>query len=391
MQISVIALPLTAILLLGANAQQLGILVACTYAPYLGLPAVVGVLIDRQRRQPIAVRANWLRALLAAAVPALYALHRLTMVDLWIVALGLGTLSLLFDTAFWSLLPSLVPSPERTRANSRLLVGYSTANAAGPGLAAVLISAIGAPLSMTANALTYAFAGSNLSRISIPEPGSESSRPAVGALHEIRTGFRVVFGNRYLGPLAVYAGAYNFFYQMFATLILLFLVETLRLPVVVIGVVLACAGIGALVGAWFAPWIERGLGFGRAVTLACGLEGAALLIVPLVHGETPISVALVAASMFGWGIGNAAANVFTLTARQTLIVEAHRAKGMASYRLLGYGVLPFAALLAGNLASSIGLVSTLFWACIGMTSVVVILAFSPVARMRGPLADEPAG
>jgi MFS family permease len=154
-QVTTLALPLIAVLTLGATPWQMGLLAAAGAAPVLVVGLFAGVWVDRLRRRPVMIAADVARAVLLLAIPLGSVLGALTIEILYAVALLAGTLAVLFDVAFLSVVPSLVGEGELMDANSKLELTSSTAQVAGPGLGGVLIGALGAPLAVLVDALSF--------------------------------------------------------------------------------------------------------------------------------------------------------------------------------------------------------------------------------------------
>jgi len=390
-QISTLAIPLTAILLLDANVEQVALLVASGWAPYLGFPLIVGPFLEHRPRRPIAAWTNWGRAAILALIPTLYLVRCLSIEVLCFVALAVGALTVVFDTAFWSLLPAFIPIADRTRVNSRLMASASAATTAGPAVAASLVATIGAPLAIAANSVTYGFSGWNIWRTEIPETRVPGIATAGRWRRDLLLGLSVVYRNRILRPIAIYAGALNFFYQVVMTLLIVYLVSFIHVPVLYIGGILAAAGLGAFVGSIFAESFERSIGFGSAF-LACGLvAGGSFAIIPFARGPPGLVTLILGTAMLLFGLGTGAASVYAITARQSLIPERHLAKGMASYRFVSYGVLPIAALAAGAISSSVGVVPTLAIGAFGLLGSSLILTSRPLLRLRSVETAAPNG
>jgi hypothetical protein len=144
-QVTVLALPLTAILTLGASARELGVLNAARFAPFLLLTLVAGVWVDRRRRRPAPIGANAGRALLIGAVPALAYLGLLRIEYLCLIAFLAGTLTVFFDLAYQAYVPSLIGRAHVVEGNSKLQVSASAAEAGDPGLGGVLVQLLTAP------------------------------------------------------------------------------------------------------------------------------------------------------------------------------------------------------------------------------------------------------
>src|SRR5438309_4311121 len=154
-QVTLLALPLTAIVILRANAFQVGLLSTLEFLPFIlvGLPA--GVWVDRLRRRPILIAGDILRFLTLGSIPLAYKLGALHIVQLYVVAFLTGIGTVFFDVAYQSYLPSLVDRDQIVDGNSKLEISRSGAQLAGPGLAGALIQLLKAPVAILVDALSY--------------------------------------------------------------------------------------------------------------------------------------------------------------------------------------------------------------------------------------------
>src|SRR4030088_670449 len=154
-EVSQLAMPLLAVLSLGASPGEMGVLRAVNFAPYL-LSLPVGVLVDRTRRRPLLIGVDLLRALLLGSIPLAAVLGVLTMPQLYVVAGLSGALTLVFGVAYTAYLPGLVSSSRLMEANARLGFSRSAAHAGGPGLAGALVQAFSATAAILADAISFA-------------------------------------------------------------------------------------------------------------------------------------------------------------------------------------------------------------------------------------------
>ena len=245
-QITTLALPLLAVLGLGASPGQVGVLMAARSAPDLLLSLVAGVWVDRLRRRPLLILADLGRAVLLLAIPLAALLGRL---DFWLlvaVAFGHGLLTTLFGIAYLSYLPALVPRGALVAANSRLTGSSTVADVAGPGVAGALVQVITAPVAILLDACSYLVSGLLLWRIRAVEPPPNAAR--AGLWREIGAGLRLVGGSPLLRALAGTTATFNFFDSFLGAVYILFLTRTLALGPVGVGAVFAIGGLGGLAG-----------------------------------------------------------------------------------------------------------------------------------------------
>ena len=126
-QITFLALPLTAVLVLDATPIQMGILMAVEALPSLLIGLFAGVWVDRCRRRPILIVADLGRAVSLGVVPVAVVLGLLRIEHLYIVCFLVSALGLFSGVAHRSFLPSLVGREHLVEANSKLELGNSVA------------------------------------------------------------------------------------------------------------------------------------------------------------------------------------------------------------------------------------------------------------------------
>ena len=169
-QITFLALPLTAVLALDASPLQMGILAALGGAPALFFGLGTGVWVDRVRKRPVMIIADYGRAILICTVPIAAVFQSLNIWHLYVVALSVGILNMLFSVASRSMLPSLIGRDDLVEANSKLEVGRSASLVSGPGIAGVLIRAFSAPIALIVDAMTFVVSAIAIQTIRAPEP-----------------------------------------------------------------------------------------------------------------------------------------------------------------------------------------------------------------------------
>ncbi|WP_165422964.1 MFS transporter [Ktedonosporobacter rubrisoli] len=389
-QVTTLALPLTAVILLKATPVQMGLLNAVGFAPFLFLTLFAGVWIDHHRRRPILVATNIGRGVLLGLIPLFALLGMLRIEYLYIIAALAGCLTMLFYLAFQAFLPTLLPREQLVEGNSKLSVSQSVAEIGGPGLAGILVQWISAPLAVVVDALSFFVAAGSLLLVRTPEPRPAASIDLRSLLPEISEGFRVTFLNRYLRAFAGEAASYNLFWQVILTVFMLYAVRELHYSSGIIGLLFAVGSVGALCGAALTSPVARRIGVGFTILGAAALSDATLLVLPGITSSTPGALGFLLGAFFLQGIGITGCNVHVDSIRQTLIPDRLRGRANASYRLLVSGALPVGALLGGFLGAWIGLRLTLLVGALGLLSTWLWIVFSPVPKLRSPstLVDE---
>jgi MFS family permease len=380
-QVSTLALPLIAVLMLGATPWQMGLLSAAGAAPVLVVGLFAGVWVDRLRRRPVMIVADVARAVLLLVIPLASVLGVLTIEILYVVALFAGTLAVLFDVAFLSFIPSLVREGALMDANSKLEMTSSTAQVAGPGLGGVLIGALGAPFAVVIDALSFLGSAVFLLRTRVAEalpPRAERD----GVLAEVREGLAVVVRHPILGALARCSATTSLFGGMFLSVYVLYMTRDLGLGPVAVGLVFATGGVGSLAGALVAGPVARRYGPGPAMLHAILLFGLSGMAIPLAVLVPRVALPMVVASEFAQWMMIVLYYVTAVSVRQAIAPNRLLGRVNATMRFLARGAFPIGSLIGGGLGAMIGVPLTLVVATFGLLLAFVWLLLSPVRSLR---------
>jgi MFS family permease len=380
--VTLLALPLVAINHLHATAFQVGALSAVEFAPFIlvGLPA--GVWVDRLRRKPILLTGDLGRALVLASIPIAYELDALTIGHLYVAAFLTGVLTVFFDVAYQSYLPSLVERPQLADGNAKLEITRSAAQIAGPGLGGVLIGVLTAPVAIAADAVSFVLSAGALTLIrkreAPPERALRHVRPRMRT--EIAEGLRYVLGHRLLRPIAMCTATSNLFSSIGGPVLVLFMVRRLEFSPGTIGLVFAIGNVGFLIGASACGWMNRRIGLGRSIVLSMAFAAPFMFLNPLATSGAP--VALVSIAGVAFALSGAIYNISQVSLRQAICPDRFQGRMNASMRFMVWGTLPIGAALGGFLGGTIGLRPTLFVSAAGQCLAWIPPAFSPVWRLR---------
>jgi MFS family permease len=380
-QVSLLALPLVAVLTLDAGPAGVGLLTAAGWAPHLVLSLFAGPWVDQRRsKRRILVVTDLLRAAALATVPLAYAFGALTMAQLVAVALVVGAFTVVFDLGYSTFLPLVVPREDAADAQGRLSFSRSASYLGGPALAGALVQLFSAPAVILLDACSFVASSFFASRAVVDEPVPE---PVTGSVWQrLGEGLRFVLGHPLIRAGIACTTTINFFNLMFNAIVVLFMVEELGLSPGVIGLVLGVAAVGALVGAAVAPAVGRRLGIGRAVVLGSVLFPAPLIAFPFVSGPEPVVIATLivaeAAAAFGVMIYDVNLNALNWLATPWRL----RGRQSGAARFFNYGVRPIGALAGGLLAEAIGVRGALLVGAVGACGGVLWLLASPMPQTR---------
>ena len=402
-QVSVLAIPLVAIVVLGSSAFEVALLSTIEFLPFVFFALPAGVWIDRLRRRPILIGADVGRAALLATIPLAYALGVLTIGQLYAVGFFVGTLTVFFDIAYQAYLPSLVDRDRILDGNAKLETSRSVAQTAGPAIAGWLIGVLTAPIAIIVNSVTFLASAAALLAIRRhePAPGADdrvgadervgATPAATGLRREIAAGLRYVAANPYLRSIAVTMAWANLFGQIVFSLYLLYGVRDLGLDAATLGVVLAIGNIGLIAGAVSASWFARRLGLGRAITLSLVVAGPSILLIPLAPPDAAIPFLIVSGMLVGWSV--LVFNVNQVSFRQAITPVHLQGRMNATMKFIAAATIPAGSIIGGVLATALGLREAILIGAIGGSFAFLPALFSPVWRLRGieDVPDRPGG
>ncbi|MBA3275780.1 MAG: MFS transporter [Chloroflexia bacterium] len=382
-QISFLAVPLVATIVLDATPLQMGLLTAVASLPALVLGLHAGAIVDRRPRRPIMIGADLVRATALASIPVAWWLDMLSIPLLYLIVLVSGVGSLLFDVAYGAFLPSVVERQRLVEGNSKLELSRTASELAGPGLAGNLIQVLGAPLTLLGNAFLYLVSVLTIWRIRVREHVDDlGQEQEAGMWGRIQAGLGIVWRTGTLRAVVGTRGVLNLFNAMLEAVFVLYIVQVLDVGPATLGIVFSIGGLGFLVGALLPSLVNRRLGLGATTAMALVVVGASDLLVPLAEGSGWLVVPLLIAAQFFFGIGMTLFNVNQVSIRQVAVPDHLRGRAGATARFVAMGVVPIGALLGGVLGEAIGLRQTLVLAAIGEITAALWLWFSPVRAIR---------
>ena len=359
-QVSQLALPTVAILLLGATPFQVGLLTALEFLAFPTLGLVAGVYADRLRRRPIMIACDLARMVALASVPIAFAFNALTMLQLYAVALVTGVGTVFFDVSYQSYLPALISRADLVEGNSKLQFSGSLAQMAGPALAGFLIQVVGAARAVAVDAGSFLVSVLSLWWIRRPEPApkpvSESGRS--GFRSEMWEGIRFVFSNPTIWKIAGSTSTSNLGSNIFFAVYLIFAYRVLHLSPGVVGLVFGAGAVGGLLGALSASWIARQIGLGPTLLVTIIAFGLGALLVPLAQLGFAVPL-LLASSMIG-SFANPVYNINQVSLRQAITPDRVQGRMNATVRTVIWGTIPIGALIGGVIGNAYGLVPAMY-------------------------------
>jgi MFS family permease len=381
-QVTLLALPLLAVEELDAGAGEMGALGFAQTIPFVLFALAAGVWVDHHRRRPLLIATNAARALLLALIPLLALLGVLELWQVLAIAFGVGACTVFFEVGFQSYLPRLVERDDLVEANSRLTAANSVAEVGGPGLAGILVGAIGARFTIALDSVSFLVSAVGVARIRRAEPEPASPPPRSGLRREIAEGFAETLHNRYLLAFAAEAGTYNVAWHAIDAILVLWAVNELGLGAGTLGLLLSVGSVGAVLGALLTEGLARRIGVGPAMWGCALMSNVGVLMIPLAAGETATVIAVLGTAFFVQGLGSTGTNVHTYAIRQAVTPDRLLGRTNAVYRMLTWGLIPLGSLLGGVLGETLGLRPALWIGAVLLFPSWLWLFFSPARSLR---------
>lgn len=380
-------LPIMAVLTLAAPPSALGLLAAVAGAGGLVASLGSGGFVDRSRRLPILVWADLGRAAALLSLPVAAWLHVLSLVQVCVVAAGIAGASAVFDIADHAYLPSLIGRERLVEANARLGFTEGAAEMAGPALAGVLFQWLTAPVAVVVNSATYLASALALSRIRAVEARHDVRPDRTGVVSGLRTGARLALGDPIARVLLFTSTVGGLFGGVFSALYILFVLRTLGLGPVILGLGIACGGLGALAGSALAPRAARFLGVGPAIVLTSAGATLGTMILLFAPAHRPGAVACLIGQQITGDLLGVIPIILGTSLLQTIIAGEALGRVRAVFRAASGLAAVIGALAGGALAEVLGVRTTLFLAITGLLLGPFVSWWTPLRRERAMRLD----
>lgn len=352
-QVSMVALPLIAVLGLGAGPLELGILAALETVPYLVLSLPAGVIVDRVDRRSTMIACDVGRALALGLAALTVPLGVLSIGLLYAVALAVGSMSVFFTVACTSYLATILPADRLVGGNQRLELSESGARVVGPSLGGAILGVAGAAAALTVDGASY-----GISAVAIAasrRPADERVAPAeerVGFMAAMGEGLRRVLGDRILRDLAGSTALFNLGSGMVLAVVVLFATGELGVGAEGFGLIYGIGNVGFIFGALAVGALSSRLGVGRTLLWSNYLGALAMILLAVAGGVA--GVALLLAGRFIGAVSAPLFNVTVVSLRQTRVTPSLLGRVNATFEFIDWGTLPIGSLLGGLIGAAFG-------------------------------------
>lgn len=435
-QVTQIAIPFIAAVVLKASPGEVGLLTTIEFLPFLLFTLPAGVWVDRFPKKRILIFGDLGRAVMLASIPIAFALGGLTIWQLYLVGFVNGVMTVFFDVADQSYLPTILEREELVEGNSKLQISHSSAQILGQPLGGGIIALVTAPVAIVIDAISYVVSAGLIlgirekarRAIGLPPPADPESavlasqaddvRPAegggasvaveaaasaasqaegadapdapeapAGMRTQIMDGLRYILRHEYLRNIAATTATSNLFSNIGFAIFPVFAYRELLMSPAAVGTVGGLGGAGVLLGALIASRVQARLGIGRTIILSAATFGPVNLLIPLATPE--LAVLFLSTAFFIASINNVVYNVAQVSLRQAITPERFLGRMNATMRFLVWGTIPIGSLIGAGLSEIIGVRSTMWVSAILGFLPFLPVFFSKVRTLRTIPTEDP--
>jgi MFS family permease len=387
-QVTFLALPLTAALLLNATPTQMGILTALEVLPFCLFGLLSGVLVDHVRRLPLIIFSDLLRGAVLLSVPIAAWLNALSMPLLYAVGFLVGCGGVVGWPAYQVFMTSRVGRHNLVEANSKIALSESSAQLVGPGMAGLFIQWLTAPIAILLDALAFFFSAWMLRGIAPQSSDTEHlGQPHQPLLELVRQGLRLILDNPFLRHLAWTMALWNLLRHLYLAIVILYATRELGLGPGMLGAVWMAGGIACIVMTFYAARCNGRFGFGRCMLagmLGTGVTWGMMAAAPASsHWGAFATAAVLGLAIFVYDLGGTMFFINYLSLRQAVTPDHLLGRVVSTMIFLSTTTGPLGSLVGGLLAEWIGFRPTFFMiACACVLIVALVSRISGLGQLR---------
>lgn len=380
-QTMLVATPLLVLALTGSPAQA-GFVAALESVPYLLFGLLAGALMDRRNRKIVMLACDTVRFLVVGSVPLAYALGHLSMPQLYVVALAMGTCYVFFNIAEAASLPRVVPSAQLVQASAVNETGGWLATIVGPGLGGFIVNLgqttiSGAVLAYLVNGVSYLASVISLGFVRIPIQADRIPLSMRALGREIAEGLHFVWAHRGVRLLALLAMVQNLLGAPATLAIIVLARGDLQASPATIGLMFSALSVGGLLGSLVPPWIAPRLPAGQIIIGSMGIQALAVTLVAI--AGSPIMV------IAGGVIITLVAPAYeTMQTAYRLSATPDELQGRINsvFRLLVFGTEPLTMAGTGSLLALVGPRAVLWGIGSAVGLATIVAAMNGIVQIR---------
>jgi len=369
--VSALAFPLL-VLAVSHSPAQAGIAGALRTLPALLFTLTAGVLVDRWNRKLVMICCDTGRALSLASIPIALMLGHLTIIQLYITAFIEGSLLIFFNLAHSASLGQVVPREQLSSAMAQEEFTEGITALSGPSLSGALFN-LSKLLPFVADACSYAASIITLLLIRTPFQ-KQNTRIRRHLLTEISEGMRWMWQQPVIRTMNL-ASLIGALIIPSGPLIIIVIAQQQHASALIIGLIFAAGGVGAILGTAITSFSQRFLTVGQAIIVT---RWTSALLWPF-YALTPLPVVLGAIEFF-IGFVDPIEDVPYFSYRLTLIPDELRGRVISACRIFPSIARPIGIALTGLLLQNLGAIQTTLIGSAGLTIVALIFTLNPHVR-----------
>ena len=335
---------------------------------------VGGAVADRVDRRWILLTSQILQMLFAATLGVLYALGRLGIVPILLIAFFTGLAQSQSAPTYQAVLTSLVPPRQIPNAVALNSLQFNLSRAVGPVIAGVILANWGTGPCFAVNAVSFLAVIIALWRIELPPP-APAKNETLG--ESLRAGLRHVWESPVLSVLTALGLTGSLFAFPLLTYLPVIAGDVLKTGAKGYSLLLTSFGVGAIGGAIATAQRGNVPGRGRLMLATLALYGVAALAAVL---STRQAVAMALLFVAAWSLVTAFSTLNSLV--QENAPDALRGRVLSIYGLAFRGGMPLGSLIAGPLVRTLGAPAVL-GSFSGLLALVSISVYLKNGRLRG--------
>jgi MFS family permease len=344
--------------------------------PIVLLMLIGGVIADRHDRRRLLTISQYVQAFSALSLALLVFTGQINVWAIFALSFLSGCGQAFGGPAYQAMIPSLVPRRDLQNAIALNSTQFNLSRALGPAMGGLVLIGIGVTWCFALNGLSFFLVVIALASLHLPAHVPSTTKMDIGA--ELRSGLKHVRDTRVLLTLTVLAFVTASLAMPVATLFPTFASELTgsQTPAQRLSMLMACQGLGAIVGALVVGTIGHIKRMGRALLFTQILLGVCVASFAMSR-SLPLSLILI----FTCGMCSMAVFSMAFSLVQLTVPDALRGRIISIYMVALRSGAPIGGLIAGGLADR-------FTAPVVITvsaGVLVIVAMSLLLRRDGTL------
>lgn len=385
------AIPLYAVEYLKASPFEMGLLSTIGTLPHILFGLVAGGLIKNELTKRLLVRTDVARAFLVLILAIVTLSGHTNLYVLYAIAFFVGTATLFFDVSYYSFVPLVVERQDLVQANSKIETGRQTSSLLGDSVVGVLVQFAGFSAAFFINSVTFLLSAVSVCLIRwnadvSAENTRETPNDEQTVFQRVWMGFSYIVSNKIVLILTVSGALYNFSTTMLFAMYAYHASNNLKLSLSLIAITFAISSVGHVIGAYLAEYTQKALGYGATIISGYFTSALCLIVIPFAGGE--YAVYIISAALLGAGIGSMQAGIIQLSLRQAIVPKELSTTVNAAVRFILWGVLPFAGVLSGFIASRFDVRTAMIVAATGLIAAAILPLVSPIRGLKVlPTAD----